>query len=245
MGLLQLVLYIIVLNVIFAGFEAWRPAQPDQPKVERLRNIALTFLLLILGGLVTSLALSFLPAVATGESHSFAFSLLIVLLSVMATDFIFYWYHRAQHRFPWLWAIHELHHSDEYLNASSSYRTFWLEHTIQAILITMPVALISHLDARAVIILPWLLIGWLFFTHANLRLHLGRLTPVVTGPQLHRLHHSSLPQHQDKNFAQYFPIIDIIFGTYAPPAKHEYPPTGTSNLKTRVSVTKALFGPLH
>ena len=67
---------------------------------------------------------------------------------------------------------------------------------------------------------------WGSFIHANLRLHLGVLTPVIAGPQWHRIHHSCLPEHQNKNFATLFPFIDLIFGTYYKPAPDEYPETG-------------------
>ena len=65
-----------------------------------------------------------------------------------------------------------------------------------------------------------------FINHANIRIHLGGLTPIITGPQWHRIHHSTDAQHRDKNFAAIFPFIDIVFGTYYSPNETEYPPTG-------------------
>ena len=72
---------------------------------------------------------------------------------------------------------------------------------------------------------------WGFVTHANLRLGFGPLTPLIAGPQLHRIHHSALPEHRDRNFSMLFPIIDIVFGTYYRPRPDEYPPTGTAGDK--------------
>jgi sterol desaturase/sphingolipid hydroxylase (fatty acid hydroxylase superfamily) len=46
------------------------------------------------------------------------------------------------------------------------------------------------------------------------------------GPQIHRIHHSVLPQHRDKNYAVWFPLWDVLFGTYYHPARDEFPPTG-------------------
>jgi sterol desaturase/sphingolipid hydroxylase (fatty acid hydroxylase superfamily) len=37
---------------------------------------------------------------------------------------------------------------------------------------------------------------------------------VVYPPTGHRVHHSALPEHRDKNFAGIFPIWDHLFGTY-------------------------------
>jgi sterol desaturase/sphingolipid hydroxylase (fatty acid hydroxylase superfamily) len=74
------------------------------------------------------------------------------------------------------------------------------------------------------------------------RLPLGPLTPVFGGPQYHRVHHSILPEHHDKNFAAFFPIWDIIFGTAYLPKKNDYPPTGIEGVEIQ-SVPKALFSP--
>ena len=67
---------------------------------------------------------------------------------------------------------------------------------------------------------------WGFVNHANTRLDLGFLTPIISGPHWHRIHHSTSAEHYDKNFAAFFPFIDILFGTYYRPHKDEYPPTG-------------------
>jgi sterol desaturase/sphingolipid hydroxylase (fatty acid hydroxylase superfamily) len=72
--------------------------------------------------------------------------------------------------------------------------------------------------------------SWLLFTHANLRLRLGLLTPILCGPHVHRIHHSNLIRHRDKNFAQFFPIFDVVFGTYYRPGRDEFPTTGTQSM---------------
>jgi sterol desaturase/sphingolipid hydroxylase (fatty acid hydroxylase superfamily) len=62
--------------------------------------------------------------------------------------------------------------------------------------------------------------------HLNVRLPLGPLTPVIAGPQWHRIHHSIEKRHTDKNFASFFPVFDLVFGTYCKPQAGEYPATG-------------------
>ena len=51
---------------------------------------------------------------------------------------------------------------------------------------------------------------------------------------MHCIHHSILDEHKDKNFAQFFPFIDVIFGTYFAPIKNEFPATGTEALRSQV-----------
>jgi sterol desaturase/sphingolipid hydroxylase (fatty acid hydroxylase superfamily) len=74
-------------------------------------------------------------------------------------------------------------------------------------------------------------LAWLFFAHANLRLELGRWSWMGTAPQLHRLHHSADPAHTGTNFAQFFPLLDVAFGTYRAPAAGEFPQTGIGFLQ--------------
>jgi sterol desaturase/sphingolipid hydroxylase (fatty acid hydroxylase superfamily) len=65
--------------------------------------------------------------------------------------------------------------------------------------------------------------------HMNMRLPLGPFTPLLVGPQYHRIHHSSLETHCDKNFAGWFPVLDIMFGSYYKPLPGEYPLTGLAS----------------
>ncbi len=86
---------------------------------------------------------------------------------------------------------------------------------------------------------------WGYFNHANIRLNLGVLTPVISGPQWHRIHHSIRPEHRNRNFATFFPVIDIIFGTYYRPAPDEYPETGLSDGDTVGFLQDVTYEPLR
>jgi sterol desaturase/sphingolipid hydroxylase (fatty acid hydroxylase superfamily) len=63
------------------------------------------------------------------------------------------------------------------------------------------------------------------------RLQVGRASLLFCSPQVHRIHHSCLPQHFDKNFSVVFPLWDVLFGTYYSPVRNEFPPTGVPNEK--------------
>ena len=47
---------------------------------------------------------------------------LMVILGLLATDFVAYWNHRLLHT-SWLWPTHAAHHSDTHVNAFTSIRT--------------------------------------------------------------------------------------------------------------------------
>ena len=244
MPILQRLLLITVLCAVLSCFELWKPVERDHPRKERVRNIAATLIFILLGGLVTRVTIASVSwPVPASEQHGLGSSLLVVFVSLFVTDLLFYWYHRAQHAFEWLWRIHELHHSDAHMNATTSLRTFWLESPIQALFISVPVSFISYRDVRAVVLVPIVATVWLFFAHANWRLHLKWLAAVFAGPQQHRIHHSIRPEHRGKNFAQFFPIIDVVFGTYAHPSANDFPPTGTPDLPTRVHADAMLVRP--
>jgi sterol desaturase/sphingolipid hydroxylase (fatty acid hydroxylase superfamily) len=55
-----------------------------------------------------------------------------VALYALTVDFGEYGFHRAQHRFRVLWAMHSLHHSDGAVNVSTTQRHFWAEQAIKS-----------------------------------------------------------------------------------------------------------------
>ena len=164
-------------------------------------------------------------------------------------DFSYYWWHRAQHKIPWLWELHKLHHSDENLNSTTIYRSHFLEPSGQALVKGLTIGLIfdtTEAPQTALAILAGGLfpILWDYFIHANVRIDaLHRLMPFFSAPQYHWIHHSRLPQHQDKNFSIWLPMFDIAFGSYYHPRVDEYPPTGLSSGEKIETVWEAQAGP--
>jgi len=150
----------------------------------------------------------------------------VPLMVALCYDFFYYWFHRAQHSYPALWAIHKLHHMDEGINISTPARHHWLEIFARIPTVAIPMAVLLDVTTVSGAVVGMLLVGQQMFNHANLKITFGRLSWLFTGTQLHRIHHSRLPEHQDKNFAAVFPIWDLMFGTYFHPRPKEFPPTG-------------------
>ena len=44
------------------------------------------------------------------------------VLTFVVIDFVFYWYHRAQHRVRFIWCAHVVHHSSEHMNLGTALR---------------------------------------------------------------------------------------------------------------------------
>lgn len=145
---------------------------------------------------------------------------------LIARDFFYYWLHRAQHRFAWLWAIHEVHHSDEHMNVTTTFRHHWLQVPLDTVLILVPFTyLVTPPPAIAAIAFGLdLVIGQ--FIHLNARIRLPWFHWLIATPHHHRIHHSNEPRHMDRNFAAITPFWDVLFGTYYRAGKDEYPATG-------------------
>ena len=161
-----------------------------------------------------------------------------VLVSLIVGDFVFYWYHRTLHKVPFLWGLHKLHHMDPELDVLTLNRDNWLDTVAAALLIATPAAILFKLDNLDLWELGLLagFIATVFSTlltlgHMNVRLQVGKASLFYCSPQVHRIHHSCLPQHFDRNFAFILPLWDVLFGTYYAPAWDEFPPTGVPGEK--------------
>jgi sterol desaturase/sphingolipid hydroxylase (fatty acid hydroxylase superfamily) len=144
---------------------------------------------------------------------------------ILTLDFVSYWIHRAQHAVPAFWAMHSLHHSAEALTVVTGARHFWLENLIQIGLLPFMTVLFK-IPPILVTIVPLIYFLPDGCAHLNVRLPLGRFVLWFNNPQYHRIHHSVLPEHRDKNFCKMLPLFDVLFGTAWKPAADEYPATG-------------------
>ena len=154
----------------------------------------------------------------------------LACVALAAHDFFYYWLHRWQHTSRWLWAEHELHHTDEHVNVTTSWRHHWLETVLHPLFISMPLFLLFNPAFGRVL---WIILFnklMAYFVHLNSPIRLGWYTRVLACPQSHRIHHSKLPEHWNKNFAAMFPFWDILFGTYHHPKRDEWPETGVDGV---------------
>lgn len=165
-----------------------------------------------------------------------------VIAYALTVDGLEYAFHRAQHRFPALWALHSLHHSDTAMSSATTGRHHWVEHGIKVLSIYLLAGIIFKANA-IVLAIYFLLSFYNLFSHMNLRIGFGRMSFVMNSPQYHRIHHSALPEHYNCNYASLFPIFDVIFRTYRQPRAGEYPPTGIEGERQPSTLADALLWP--
>lgn len=247
-GTLAVALLMLSLVVIGLLIERINPTQA-QPSTSALFNLiyalAYTFVQAIIVPVVSAATILIINAAGGGwfVLPSAGWGLLPGFVCYALTvDFLEYFFHRIQHRVPAMWAMHSFHHSDTMLNASTTNRHFWAEHGIKMMTIYLLAGLLFK--ANPMILGMYALLSvYNIFLHMNIRVGYGRCSIFINSPQYHRLHHSLLPEHHNRNFAAFFPIFDIIFRTCKMPGPAEYPPTGLDANERSPGLIEAVFWP--
>jgi sterol desaturase/sphingolipid hydroxylase (fatty acid hydroxylase superfamily) len=138
------------------------------------------------------------------------------LLAFAILDFAVWFQHLIMHRFPFLWAMHKVHHSDRDLDASSALRFHPFELILSTLYKSACVALLGVPVLVALLFELWLNANALF-NHSNIRLPraLDRLIrPILVTPDMHFVHHSIVADEQNRNFGFALSLWDRLFGTY-------------------------------
>ena len=143
---------------------------------------------------------------------------LAFILSVLALDLAIYMQHVMFHAAPALWRLHRMHHADLEFDVSTGLRF----HPIEILLSTgvkLAAIVVLGPPAIAVLVFEVLLNATSMFNHANIRIP-GRVDRIlrlfVVTPDMHRVHHSVLPNETYSNFGFSLPWWDRLLGTYRP-----------------------------
>lgn len=142
---------------------------------------------------------------------------LIVLSGLLILDASEWFAHWSMHRFPLLWRLHAVHHSDDFLDTSTAFRFHPVDVLYRYCVVGLGIAVFS-VPIQSIVAYAVLLIGFNFWEHANLRTPAWtrKLGVLVITPDLHRLHHSDEEKHHNSNFGVVFSIWDRFFGTLIP-----------------------------
>lgn len=134
------------------------------------------------------------------------------VLLILATDFLWYWYHRLGHEVNFFWAAHIVHHQSEEFNLTVSARIT----TFQALIRGMFWCALPLLGFHPVMVAVILTVhgAYSFFTHTQLIPKLGWLEHILITPSLHGVHHASDEKYLDKNYGDVFTFWDKMFGTF-------------------------------
>ena len=147
------------------------------------------------------------------------------VLTVLILDLTVYLQHVMFHAVPVLWRLHRMHHADLDIDVTTGARFHPIEIVLSMVL-KMGVVAALGAPAVGVVIFEVLLNATAMFNHGNLRLPeaVDRvLRWFVVTPDMHRVHHSSIPRETHSNFGFNLPWWDRLMGTYRdqPEAGHD------------------------
>jgi sterol desaturase/sphingolipid hydroxylase (fatty acid hydroxylase superfamily) len=166
--------------------------------------------------------------------------------TAVVLDLVSYAWHRANHCVPFLWRLHQVHHSDPGFTVSTGLRFHPGE-----LLLSLPVRVVAVVLVGAPV--GAVLVFEIAFTFANLVEHgdIGLpgsveswLARVCITPALHRRHHTRVRPDRDTNFGTVFSVWDRAFGTYAYNGSSTRIETGLPGL-TNPTFSRALVLPLR
>jgi len=222
----DLIIRISAFVGIFAIMAVWEPMAPRRqwhtPKAKRwLINLALVgFNTIITRALLASGAFGAAVLAGKGEVGLF-YQLhwpwwLEILIVVIVLDLVVYFQHVLMHAVPILWRLHMVHHSDTDFDVTTGVRFHPLEIFLSMCIKIGAVILIGA-SPTAVLMFEVLLNATSMFNHSNVRIpaHVDRLLRwIVVTPDMHRIHHSTIPRETNRNFGFNLPWWDRGLGTY-------------------------------
>jgi sterol desaturase/sphingolipid hydroxylase (fatty acid hydroxylase superfamily) len=205
--------------------EAFAPRddrQPDRPR-RWPANFGLTALnVLVLG----ALPLSGLAVAVIAQQHGWGLFNRVSLplaatfaVAFLARSLVSYGVHVAMHKIGALWRVHRVHHTDMFLDVSTTVRFHPLEFAIQLVP-TAAVILGLGLPPWSLLLYELLDTAAAVFIHANARVPAfldGWLRLILVTPDIHRVHHSARWPATDSNYGVLVPWWDRLFGTYRAP----------------------------
>lgn len=137
-----------------------------------------------------------------------------LLVLFVFTDFCVYWYHRFQHMSPVLWQFHKTHHSQIHMTALTVFRMSILDRLVTLTVLSVPAAMMGIGYT-----MPLLIVTILYFhqlmVHSATGWTFGPLGRIIVSPSFHEVHHSTAPEHVDKNFGGVLAIWDHLFASTA------------------------------
>ncbi len=217
-------LALVVTQVVLGVLEHYMPARPGWIVRwrEKLLNIFLVILLIVAAVFVGSLYDTLLeePLASWRERNGLNvwpnhWPLLVQLFVVfLASEFFWYWIHRAEHRWYGLWRVsgHGAHHSFKKLNALN----FGLNHPLELFFLAIPPAIIELVFGVGVAAAgAAVLIGvQASIAHTNLDLNSKVIGWVFTTNRYHIHHHSIVMEESNTNYGCGAIFWDRVFGTF-------------------------------
>lgn len=124
-------------------------------------------------------------------------------------------WHRLNHRIPFLWRFHNVHHTDLDMDVTPAIR-FHFGEIFFSIFFRSAVIIILGASVTNVLLYEIFFQAVTAFHHSNLKLPQkleNKLVKVIVTPRMHGIHHSIYKRETDSNYATIFSFWDKIHNT--------------------------------
>ena len=220
----------LIFLLCFVSLLSWQSIKP-KVKLHNLKrrwqhNFSLFFMDIVVVRLIQPLLLSAIALFSNDAPLLHLDTLtnapiLSLISAILILDLAIYWQHRASHALPFLWRIHQVHHSDPQIDLSTAVRFHPIEIFLSLIYKAI-IILVFSIPFEAVLIFDMLLNASALFNHTN-----ARISPIIekplrlflVTPDMHRLHHSQKPKEANSNYSFFLSFWDRIFNSYTAQAE--------------------------
>ena len=218
----QVVGVVALYSAVLAVESRWPLRMATQPKFPRLiRNLTL--------GAIGSLAFRFglysavLALAATWREHGWgvlgwlpAGSVLRLVAGILVLDYSLYLWHRANHRFSFLWRFHSVHHVYIDMDITTGAR-FHIGELAVSNIIRALVIVVAGVEPLSIAVFDTMAVVAVHFHHGNIRLPRALdhfLNRFIVTPRMHGLHHSIVRGETDSNYSTILCAWDRLHRTF-------------------------------
>jgi sterol desaturase/sphingolipid hydroxylase (fatty acid hydroxylase superfamily) len=135
------------------------------------------------------------------------------IVLILGQDFLYWFLHTVGHYVRFFWAMHVTHHSSEYFNLTTGFRSTVFE-PLYRVFFYLPLAFMGF---NALDILFAYLVTQIYGNIVHTQT-VGKLHPIIeyifVTPSHHRVHHASNVRYLDKNMGMVLILWDRWFGTF-------------------------------
>lgn len=212
--------------LVLLGWETRAPLRPlFGAGRERARHAARNLTLAVLNRALTFVLFAGLWAGAAAWAEARHFGVLHALAlppwphtlgALLLLDAWTYLWHRLNHRVPFLWRFHRMHHSDAQLDVTTASRFHPGEIALSGCL-RIPILALGGIRIEELALYEGALLAVIQLHHANVALPArleGVLRWLIVTPAIHQVHHSRRRTETDSNYASILSAWDRLFGSF-------------------------------
>ncbi len=138
------------------------------------------------------------------------------LIAILLFDAWTYYWHRINHRYPFLWRFHRVHHSDPHMDVTTASR-FHIGEIAMSSILRIPLIILLGASTEQLALYELLMFAVVQFHHANISVSAKwdrMLRLFIVTPYMHKVHHSRWQPETDSNYSSLLSIWDRLFHSF-------------------------------